>query len=181
MLKCSFCECELPPSLLRRTEPGECPHCGRPIELVPQDSPEAENAFAALILVGVASKKTLELPLGQSLILGREGLGSDFFRDRKFSRKHCLLETNPEAITICDLGSLNGTYVNGERISTKTIIKTTDTITIADEAFTLRLSTAAADLSELPESSCPLHVCVNCGYQDTEGLPRCPECGFGWN
>jgi eukaryotic-like serine/threonine-protein kinase len=32
------------------------------------------------------------------------------------SRHHCLLEINPPHITVRDLGSLNGTYVNNERI-----------------------------------------------------------------
>jgi pSer/pThr/pTyr-binding forkhead associated (FHA) protein len=29
------------------------------------------------------------------------------------SRHHCLLEIDPPLIRVCDLGSLNGTYVNG--------------------------------------------------------------------
>ncbi|REJ78387.1 MAG: FHA domain-containing protein [Acidobacteria bacterium] len=36
--------------------------------------------------------------------------------DRFFSRHHCLLEIAPPQIFIRDLGSTNGTYVNGQRI-----------------------------------------------------------------
>ena len=32
------------------------------------------------------------------------------------SRHHCLLEINPSSVRVTDLGSLNGTYVNGKRI-----------------------------------------------------------------
>ena len=32
------------------------------------------------------------------------------------SRHHCLLEINPPHITVRDLGSLNGTFINNERI-----------------------------------------------------------------
>jgi pSer/pThr/pTyr-binding forkhead associated (FHA) protein len=32
------------------------------------------------------------------------------------SRHHCLLEIDPPLVRVCDLGSLNGTFVNGERI-----------------------------------------------------------------
>ncbi|CAN5359530.1 hypothetical protein BH10PLA2_BH10PLA2_28430 [soil metagenome] len=32
------------------------------------------------------------------------------------SRHHCLLEINPPHITVRDLGSLNGTYINNDRI-----------------------------------------------------------------
>ena len=32
------------------------------------------------------------------------------------SRHHCLLELGPDGVTVADLGSLHGTYVNGELI-----------------------------------------------------------------
>jgi eukaryotic-like serine/threonine-protein kinase len=35
---------------------------------------------------------------------------------RTVSRHHCLLEIAPPEAWVCDLGSLNGTFVNGERI-----------------------------------------------------------------
>jgi pSer/pThr/pTyr-binding forkhead associated (FHA) protein len=35
---------------------------------------------------------------------------------RDISRKHCLLETNEGTVSIRDLGSMHGTYVNGEKI-----------------------------------------------------------------
>ncbi len=50
------------------------------------------------------------------------GRGSNCFlclsdqTDRGVSRRHCLLDIRPPEIRIRDLGSLNGTYVNGENI-----------------------------------------------------------------
>src|SRR5262249_28507814 len=35
---------------------------------------------------------------------------------RDVSRMHCLLDLNPPHVTVRDLGSRNGTYVNGELI-----------------------------------------------------------------
>jgi pSer/pThr/pTyr-binding forkhead associated (FHA) protein len=32
------------------------------------------------------------------------------------SRHHCLLEVDPPAVRVQDLGSLNGTYVNGDKV-----------------------------------------------------------------
>lgn len=32
------------------------------------------------------------------------------------SRKHCLIDVGPSVVTICDMGSRNGTYVNGTKI-----------------------------------------------------------------
>src|SRR5882724_9017298 len=36
--------------------------------------------------------------------------------DRFFSRNHCLLEINPPHSFLRDLGSTNGTFVNGQRV-----------------------------------------------------------------
>src|SRR6267142_3450896 len=36
--------------------------------------------------------------------------------DRFFSRNHCLLEINPPHCFLRDLGSTNGTFVNGQRV-----------------------------------------------------------------
>src|SRR5207249_1352983 len=37
--------------------------------------------------------------------------------DLTISRRHCLLEVEPPAVRLHDLGSRNGTYVNGEKLS----------------------------------------------------------------
>ena len=36
--------------------------------------------------------------------------------DRYFSRNHCILEIAPPRCFLRDLGSLNGTYVNGQKV-----------------------------------------------------------------
>ncbi len=180
MPKCSFCECEIPLPTSGNALETECPRCGRPVELKPEDLMITSVTTGTITLEGIISGKSLKLPINQSLVLGRENYGSEILQDRKFSRKHCLIETNPQAPSICDLGSLNGTFVNGVRITAKTSLKNEDTITIADEAFILKLNIAETPKAQ-PEVPSNLHVCANCGYQDSKGLPRCPECGFGWN
>jgi eukaryotic-like serine/threonine-protein kinase len=37
-------------------------------------------------------------------------------RHANVSRLHCLIEVRPTRVTICDVGSRNGTYVNGQKI-----------------------------------------------------------------
>jgi pSer/pThr/pTyr-binding forkhead associated (FHA) protein len=39
-------------------------------------------------------------------------LGNDY----TVSRTHCLLDLGPNGATVCDLGSMNGTFVNGEKL-----------------------------------------------------------------
>jgi pSer/pThr/pTyr-binding forkhead associated (FHA) protein len=36
------------------------------------------------------------------------------------SRHHCVMEINPPHVCICDLGSLNGTFINEERVGGRT-------------------------------------------------------------
>ena len=37
-------------------------------------------------------------------------------RDQLISRYHCQMEFDPAAVRVCDLGSRNGTFVNGKRV-----------------------------------------------------------------
>jgi serine/threonine-protein kinase len=53
-------------------------------------------------VIGRASDCTIQLP-------------TDFLHSG-VSRHHCLLEIDPPTVQVRDLGSLNGTYVNGEEV-----------------------------------------------------------------
>jgi pSer/pThr/pTyr-binding forkhead associated (FHA) protein len=52
--------------------------------------------------IGRANDCTIQLPMN--------------FLFAQVSRHHCMLEIDPPAVHVRDLGSLNGTYVNGEMI-----------------------------------------------------------------
>ena len=46
------------------------------------------------------------------------------------SRRHCAIVVGPEAVWVEDLGSRNGTFVNGERIAAKTQVTDGDTLRV---------------------------------------------------
>lgn len=54
------------------------------------------------------------------------------------SRHHAVIEKVGQTVTVTDLGSTNGTFVNGQRISAATTVKEGDTIQIASYRFVLR-------------------------------------------
>ncbi|MEZ6062618.1 MAG: protein kinase [Planctomycetaceae bacterium] len=54
--------------------------------------------------------------------------------DRRFSRFHCRLEINPPEICVIDLGSTNGTKVNGLRIETA-LLNSGDEVAVGDTQF----------------------------------------------
>jgi pSer/pThr/pTyr-binding forkhead associated (FHA) protein len=67
--------------------------------------------------------------LNESTTVGREMGSHIFLDDVTISRKHALLVSQSKSFSLEDLGSLNGTYVNGESI-TKISLKNGDEIQI---------------------------------------------------
>jgi hypothetical protein len=81
---------------------------------------------AKVILAFVAAKSTIALELTDSIILGRgdDTLSQDMYADltaysamdKGVSRRHAVLQRVKRTITISDLDSRNGTYLNGARL-----------------------------------------------------------------
>ncbi len=67
-------------------------------------------------------------------IVGREQFCDIVLRNHTVSRQHARIVRSPEGFFIEDLSSLNGTYVNGRRIETRTAIKDQDRIQIYEVA-----------------------------------------------
>jgi hypothetical protein len=95
----------------------------RPLESSKADylSPDAK-----VVLTVLPSEECLELPLTTQVILGRiesTGGGDDIFDLARFdayklgvSRRHCMLQRHGTYLLVTDLGSSNGTFLNGKRI-----------------------------------------------------------------
>ena len=59
-----------------------------------------------------------EIPLKSSgLSIGRSVKNDIRLADERVSRHHCRLEVESSGVWVLDLGSANGTIVNGERVS----------------------------------------------------------------
>jgi pSer/pThr/pTyr-binding forkhead associated (FHA) protein len=87
---------------------------------------------ALIALDGPLEGKRFELD--QELHIGREseGLTVD---DPGVSRRHAVVRTSGESFAIEDLGSLNGTFVNGDRIGAVTPLMPGDTVRIGATSF----------------------------------------------
>jgi pSer/pThr/pTyr-binding forkhead associated (FHA) protein len=73
----------------------------------------------------------------EAVVIGR---GSDcdvVIQDAKASRRHCKLSRAEEGFVLEDLGSRNGTYVNGGRISAPVLLKANQAFKIGDTVFYL--------------------------------------------
>jgi DNA-binding NtrC family response regulator/pSer/pThr/pTyr-binding forkhead associated (FHA) protein len=85
---------------------------------------------ALLALFG--PKQGLRIPLSGRIVLGRAP-GADLqLIDGKVSREHCAVDAAGARAMVEDLGSQNGTYVNGERIDKPTPLSEGDELVLGD-------------------------------------------------
>jgi eukaryotic-like serine/threonine-protein kinase len=89
--------------------------------------------------------------------------------DRFFSRHHCLLEINPPRCFLRDLGSTNGTFVNGHRVKEVFLnngdqIQGGETILLVDVGADQ--SGAANNTELLSQPTIVMVSCLNCGRRE---------------
>jgi pSer/pThr/pTyr-binding forkhead associated (FHA) protein len=88
-------------------------------------------------LVSFSGDQTFELPHGRSLVVGR-GVASDIaIYDPTISRRHAELIVGADGVQVKDLGSSNGTCINGSRISAGRL-NPNDSITFGKVLFQLK-------------------------------------------
>src|SRR5260370_11812049 len=99
--------------------PAHCPSCG---EQVPAPSPSGPPAKGAAAVRGphltgqMPDGKWLQFPLGVRATLGRHPDNAVRLADREVSKEHASIERLGSQFLLRDLGSSNGTFVNGRRI-----------------------------------------------------------------
>jgi VWFA-related protein len=92
------------------------------------------------VVRGDADRPPYEVNLTKRLVIGREGnCDVALTGDKEVSRNHCELTLEDEAIRIADLGSKNGTLVNGVPISGSHQLKNDDLILVGKTEMRLTL------------------------------------------
>ncbi|MGW0785883.1 protein kinase domain-containing protein [Streptomyces sp. NPDC002913] len=91
-------------------------------------------------------------------------------RHRTVSRHHCLIDINPPDIRVRDFGSLNGTFVNGEKIGQRKA-----GLTPAEAAGDSYPEHDLADGDEIRIGETVLRVAIT--RQVTRSLVACAKCG----
>jgi DNA-binding winged helix-turn-helix (wHTH) protein len=104
----------------------------------PNGAVAAESAPSGW-LVGTAE---IALFAGEN-VLGREGSGVTLLNSSTVSRRHARIVIEADGVTIEDLGSKNGTYVNDRRVDLATPIGDGDRLRVGTLVFTYRRSPAA--------------------------------------
>src|SRR5258708_18549279 len=84
--------------------------------------------MARLILATAEGQQAIELRPTNSL--RRHPNNSIQLLDKIVSKEHCILEQRDGRFVLRDLGSLNGTYVNGDRVRGEAVLKHGDEIAL---------------------------------------------------
>src|SRR5262249_17784261 len=85
--------------------------------------------------------------------LGRHPGCDHHLRNPLISRRHCAFTVHDGRVCVEDLGSRNGTRLNGEPVSTACPIKDGDRLEIASLAYQVRLFGAPAGRGPVPDAS----------------------------
>ena len=85
---------------------------------------------AALVAVLDGAEGGRRIQIAERLTLGRGDDAGMVIDDPEISRAHAVFGVTPHGLEIQDLGSLNGTWVNGERITSPTLLAPGDAIKI---------------------------------------------------
>jgi len=97
------------------------------------------------ILIGSNKGKEIKIPAPKCVI----GRGDDCHlkpQSDAISRRHCEIVTSDTEVVVRDLGSRNGTLVNGNRIAEETVLLTGDVLKVGPLEFEMVIEHTAAKL-----------------------------------
>jgi adenylate cyclase len=97
----------------------------------------------AFKLISTAGDQTVELPEGRVVVVGRAVTSDLPIYDPTVSRRHAELTLVNGSVSVKDLGSANGTYINGTQI-TQSTAGDGDVVTFGKAAFKVHQVTPAA-------------------------------------
>lgn len=114
----------------------------QPISAQPSPSGIHASPFAAaggppLRLIETSPDAGRELVVDERLTIGRDGCDVNL-SDPLISRRHAALSTDGGALSISDLGSSNGTFVNGRAIADERQLREGDEVRIGDATWEVR-------------------------------------------
>ena len=145
------------------------------------------------VVEGPRRGESFEFEGHEMLLIGRNcNRGLDLNGDSAISRNHCLIEFAAPLCHLKDLGSSNGTYVNGERVK-EAELQSGDRVGVGETVIKIEISQPAqpttwtVDLGE-PEPEAAVSHCVRCGnetnaldafvvdHETTTGTVICSTC-----
>ena len=100
--------------------------------------------MSKLVFVESTPMHGREVTLLSGITLGRDDCDV-VLSDPEVSRRHAVVAESPDGFTIEDLGSTNGTWVNGERIDHPHPVRAGDEVRFGNTVWHVREAAAAGD------------------------------------
>ena len=115
----------------------------------------------------------LDFPVQGTAVIGRSGSCDITLFDPLISRRHAQIVVERDTVTIEDLGSHNGTRVNGVRIRGPRKITSGDRIGLGKNEFVFREVSA---VGALENDTASLVYCASCHLVYPKEAGACPHC-----
>lgn len=120
--------------------------------------------------------RRVELRPGEYTLGRSRGCGV-VLRDPSVSRGHALLSVRGGAVTLQDLQSSNGTYVNGRRLDAEARLAAGDRVILGETELFLRRAEPGSDDGAGAPAAEPGLFCPSCGSPLPAGARACTSCG----
>ena len=122
----------IPQPVAPAQRPPSAPTQVAPMPQLPPQPPAPARIPVGRLTVRSGALARREFLIGEALELGREPDNDAMLPDPKVSRHHARIRRDGERYELADLGSSNGTFVNGERIAAPARLEDGDVILIGD-------------------------------------------------
>lgn len=106
---------------------------------------------------GRTRTRIVRLPPGETVI-GRQRGCTVRIPSAEISRRHCALRTEDGYLTVQDLGSVNGTFLNGMRVVNREAVRPGDHLEIGPVRFVVEYELTADALDRLSQFAAPAFV-----------------------
>jgi two-component system response regulator AtoC len=111
----------------------------------PHEPDEAPSVRAYMLVFERGSSWVFELPMSGEIVIGRGDTAELKLRDNTVSRRHATMRVDNHSVALTDLGSHNGTFVNGERLVGTRTLRSGDSLAICTATLVLYTSTATTN------------------------------------
>jgi len=101
--------------------------------------------MSAVLVVTEGPAAGQRFGLDSEVVLGREGVSATIAEDSELSRRHAVVRPAAGGFEIEDLGSRNGTFVNGQKVQGAVRLSGGDTIKIGQTVLALEGVARAAE------------------------------------
>jgi ABC-2 type transport system ATP-binding protein len=125
-----------------------------------------------LVFVG-GQQDGSEVPVGSQVVLGRDAGAADVvLEDPEVSRRHAAFSPAGAGLTAQDLGSTNGTFVNGARLTGVVALNDGDRVQLGGTVIEVRLRAETAVEPAAPPAPAPGPTAVPPNTIEAEGLVK---------